>query len=147
MQNDWNSGHVINISMQLPNLWAELAAAGDFQTRRIMCEVLTKFKWIVPLKNVSGNVQVLNLQNCLPHQNDVIMSAMAFQITGVSMVCSTVFWSADQKRHQSIASLAFARGIYRWPVNSPHKGQVTQKMFPLMTSSCKRREQTRLNQH
>ena len=25
---------------------------------------------------------------------------------------------------------AFARGIHRWPVNSPHKGPVTQKMFP-----------------
>ena len=29
------------------------------------------------------------------------------------------------------ASLAFVRGIHRWPVNSPHKGTVTRKMFPL----------------
>ena len=28
-------------------------------------------------------------------------------------------------------SLAFVRGIHRWPVNSPHKGPVTRKMFPL----------------
>ena len=28
------------------------------------------------------------------------------------------------------ASLAFVRGIHRWPVNSPHKGPVTRKMFP-----------------
>ena len=27
-------------------------------------------------------------------------------------------------------SLAFVRGIHRWPVNSPHKGPVTQNMFP-----------------
>ena len=27
-------------------------------------------------------------------------------------------------------SLAFVRGIKRWPVNSQHKGPVTQKMFP-----------------
>ena len=26
-------------------------------------------------------------------------------------------------------SLAFVRGIHRWPVNSPHKGPVTRKMF------------------
>ena len=26
-------------------------------------------------------------------------------------------------------------GIHRWPVNSPHKGQVTRKCFYLMTSS------------
>ena len=37
---------------------------------------------------------------------------------------------ADQKKHQSSASLAFVRGIHRWPVNSPHKGPVTRKMFP-----------------
>ena len=27
-------------------------------------------------------------------------------------------------------SLAFVRGIHRWPVNSPHKWSVTRKMFP-----------------
>ena len=34
------------------------------------------------------------------------------------------------KKHQSSASLAFVRGIHRWPVNSPHKWPVTRKMFP-----------------
>ena len=33
------------------------------------------------------------------------------------------------RKHQSSASLAFVRGIHRWPVNSPHKGPVTRKMF------------------
>ena len=33
------------------------------------------------------------------------------------------------KKHQSSASLAFVRGIHRWPVNSSHKGPVTRKMF------------------
>ena len=28
------------------------------------------------------------------------------------------------------ASLTSVRGIHRWPVNSPHKGPVTRKMFP-----------------
>ena len=36
---------------------------------------------------------------------------------------------ADQRKHQSSASLAFLRGIHRWPVNSPHKWPVTRKMF------------------
>ena len=31
---------------------------------------------------------------------------------------------------QSSASLAFVRGIHRWPVNSPHKWPVTRKMLP-----------------
>ena len=64
------------------------------------------------------------------HHSDVIMSAMAILITRVSKVRSTVCAGADQRKHQSFASLAFVRGIHRWPVNSPHKGPVTQKMFP-----------------
>ena len=63
------------------------------------------------------------------HYCDVIKSAMASQITGVSIVYS-FFSGADQRWHPSSASQAFVRGIHRWPVNSPHKGPVTRKMFP-----------------
>ena len=58
------------------------------------------------------------------------MSPMVSQITSRTIVCSTVYSVADQRKHQSSASLAFVRGIHRWPVNSPHKGPVTRKMFP-----------------
>ena len=57
------------------------------------------------------------------------MSAMASQITEVSIVYSTVCSSADQRKHQSSSSLAFVRGSHWCPVNSPHKGPVTRKMF------------------
>ena len=59
-------------------------------------------------------------------------------ITGVPIICSTICSGEDQRNHQSSAWLAFARGIYRWPVDSPHKGPVTErgKCFHLMTSSC-----------
>ena len=33
-------------------------------------------------------------------------------------------------KYQNSASLAFVWGIDRWPVNCPHKGPVTRKMFP-----------------
>ena len=69
------------------------------------------------------------------HYNDVILSAMASQITSLTIVYSTVYWGADQRKHQISASLAFARGIHRWSVNSPHKEPVTRKCFHLMTSS------------
>ena len=62
--------------------------------------------------------------------NDVIMSAIASKITSVSIVYSTICSGADRRKHQSSASLAFVRGIHRSPVNSPHKGPVTRKMFP-----------------
>ena len=69
------------------------------------------------------------------HYSDVIMNMMASQITIVSIVYSTVCSGADQRKHQSSASLAFVRGIHRWPVNSQHKWPVTRKMFYLITSS------------
>ena len=58
------------------------------------------------------------------------MGTMASQITSLTIVYSTVYSGADQRKHQSSASLAFVRGIHRWPVNSPHKWPVTRKMFP-----------------
>ena len=62
------------------------------------------------------------------HYSDAMMSAMASQITGVSIVQSTVCSGAHQRKHQSSASLALCAG--NSPVNSPHKGQVTRKMLP-----------------
>ena len=59
------------------------------------------------------------------HYNDVIMGAIASQITSLTIVYSTVYSGADQRKHQSSASLSFMRGI--------HRG----KCFHLMTSSCK----------
>ena len=59
------------------------------------------------------------------------MSTMASQITRLTMVYSTVYLGVDQKKHQSSASLGLVRGIHRWPVNSPHKGPVTRKIFPV----------------
>ena len=58
------------------------------------------------------------------------MNTMASQITRLTIVYSTVYLGVDQRKHQSFASLAFVRGIHRGPVNSPHKGPVTRKMFP-----------------
>ena len=55
------------------------------------------------------------------HHDDVIMSAIASQITSFTIVYSTVYSGADKKKHESTASLAFVRGIHRGPVNSPHK--------------------------
>ena len=58
------------------------------------------------------------------------MSAMASQITGVGIIYSTVCSGADQRKHQSSASLAFVREIHRWAVNSAHKGPITRNIFP-----------------
>ena len=62
------------------------------------------------------------------NKSDAIMSVMASEITSLTIDYSTVY--SDQTKHQSSASLPFVRGIHRWPVNFPHIGPVTRKMFP-----------------
>ena len=47
------------------------------------------------------------------HYNDVIMTAMASQITSLTVVYSVVYSGGNQRNHQSCASLAFVWGIHR----------------------------------
>ena len=69
-------------------------------------------------------------EQCCMHYDDVIMCAIASLITSLTIVYSTVYSDADQRKHQSYASLAFMWWIHRGPVNSPHKWPVTRKIFP-----------------
>ena len=75
----------------------------------------------------------LELGHHRTYYSDVIMGMMASRL---SIVYSTIYSGADQRKHQSSTLLAFVKGIHLWPVNSPHKGPVTWKIFHLMTSSC-----------
>ena len=50
------------------------------------------------------------------------MSAITSQITSVSIVCSNVCSGVDQRKRQNSASLAFVRGIHRWPVFPSQRG-------------------------
>ena len=63
------------------------------------------------------------------HYSDVIMGAVASQITGVSIIYSDVCSGAYQSKHQSATSLAFVLGIHKWLANSLHKGPLTRKIF------------------
>ena len=81
------------------------------------------------LKRV-GQYETYVQTNIIFHYNDVTMSAVTSQITSLTIVYSTVYLVADQRKYQSLASQASVRGIHQWPVNSPHKGPVTGKMSP-----------------
>ena len=74
----------------------------------------------------TGNIGLV----CLGTYGDVIMGMVASQITSLTIVYSTIWLDADQRKHQNCALLAFVRGIHRWLVNSPHKWAVTRKIFP-----------------
>ena len=47
------------------------------------------------------------------HYIDVTMTTMASQITSLTVIYSIVYSDADQRKHQSSASLAFVWGIHR----------------------------------
>ena len=106
--------------------------------KRIHEEILTwkrfSHHWWIQSKSVSKNdskteSSMNRVYNSLRYC-DVIMGVLASQITSLTIVYSTVYSDADQRKHQSSASLAFVWGIHRGPVNSPHKWPVTRKMFP-----------------
>ena len=78
---------------------------------------------------IQCHIYIEKIKVFITHCNDVIMGAMAYQITSLTIVYASVYSGADQRKHQSSASLAFVRGIHRGPVNSPHKGPVTRRMF------------------
>ena len=101
---------------------------------------------IIPLAiSLSSEVAIHTVchpsRNTRYHYCDVIMGAVASRITSLTILYSTVYSDADQRKHQSSASLAYVRGIHRGPVNSPRKRPVTRKMFPfddvIMSKFCR----------
>ena len=75
-----------------------------------------------------------HLKNGMCHYSDVIMGAIASQITSLTIIYSTVYSGAYQRKHQSSASLAFMREFtgHRWIPRT--NGQWRGKSFHLMAS-------------
>ena len=66
---------------------------------------------------VSSNIHLLST---LTHYDDVIMTAMASQITSLTIVYSIVYSAADKRKHQSSVSLCAG--------NSPGTGEFPTQM-------------------
>ena len=85
----------------------------------------------------SDNDLALSEWQVITYFNHMCISSLRWCYNGRDSVsnhqprdCSTVYSDANQRKHQSFASLAFVRRIHRGPVNSPHEWPVTWKMFP-----------------
>ena len=63
-------------------------------------------------KRQSFDAAIGVLRDFIEHYNDVIMGTIASQITSITIIYSTVYSDADQRKRQSSASLAFVRGIH-----------------------------------
>ena len=62
------------------------------------------------------------------HYGDVIMGAIASQITSLTIVYSNVYSDADQRKHRSSPSLAFVWGIHRGPGIPLRNGQYAENV-------------------
>ena len=107
--------------------WVNSREAGDLRRDRTHYDVIAMVLFVVVIWPV---IIVLGWSIHLHHYSDVIMGAVASQITIITIVFSTVYSDADQRKHQSSASLAFGLGIHQGPVNSPHKWPVMWNTFP-----------------
>ena len=72
-------------------------------------------------RNFEDNDGISRLLRRTIHYNDVITGAIASQITSLTIVYSTVYTGADQRKHQSSASRAFVG-------NSPVTGEFPAQM-------------------
>ena len=97
------------------------------------------YEWLGYMSTKPDILMTISVKQ-LWHYTDVIMGMIASQITSLTIVYSTVYSDADQRKYQSSTLLAFVRGIHRRPVNSPNKWPVMRKMFPFD-------ETTHLDQH
>ena len=115
----WLGALMFSLICALINGWVNNCEAGDLRRHHIHYDVTVMCQGLF-----------VGIEQSSSHYDDVIMSAIASQITSLTIVYSIVYSDEDQTKHQSSASLAFVRGIHRRPVNSPHKWPVTRKMFP-----------------
>ena len=113
----------VSFEVSLSELMGRQSSCWWFETPWRLCNATVVNTW--PCRHhYTGMLSVFALHYC-----DVIMGAVASQITSLTIVYSTVYADADQRKHQSSASPTFVRG--KWgPVKSLHKWPVTRKMFP-----------------
>ena len=144
----WRGALMFSLICTWINGWVNNREAGDLRRHRahydviVMCwpksmsiQDVTRPHWVnpQPLKpddhnifksnSLDGNVFIWWPYLMWLHYSDVIMSAMASQITCVSIIYLTVCSGADQRKHQSSGSLAFGReSAGDWWI-TPTKGQ------------------------
>ena len=120
-----------SLVLQFTHFFAECVFVGDIKKSAVPAILY----WCPPiLFNLHGNKYIQHRWGNA-HYHDVIMDPIASQITSLTIVYSIVYSDADERKHQSSASLAFVWGIHRDRWIPRTKGQLRGKCFHLMTSS------------
>ena len=109
------------------SVWMSWSFQNKRDHKKLLLPKIVDHMWIYTSTG-GARPSVIHEPTYAMNYNDVIMFPMASQIIRLTIVSSNVYSGADQRKHQSSASLTFVLGIHRWPVNSPHKRPVTRKM-------------------
>ena len=94
------------------NGWVNNRDASDLRRHHVHYDVIVMLRltelWRKAIDDDNHmGTNAMDLSNAFDHYGDVIMGAIASQITSFTNVYSTVSSGADQRRHQSSASLVF----------------------------------------
>ena len=127
----WGERELFKVVLIKVSLWYDPLWQSYFDAAIVTVRPVTDFIFFVTLKlasvmrsvNVSflmpkiikwTKITIVNEIRCINiHYNDVIMTTIASQITSLAVVYSIVYSGADQRKHQTSASLAFVWGIHR----------------------------------
>ena len=111
----WRGALMLSLICAWTNGWANNRDAGDLRGHGAHFDV-TVMKILQNLVLSWMISKILNrLETLMADINisDVTMGAIAAQITSVTIVYSAAYLNADQRKHQSSASLAHVRGMHR----------------------------------
>ena len=118
--------------------WQVSRMTASFQCKYLLSHFAIHFHshWICPWWYEINAKELMPSRR--PHYNHIIMNTMASHITSLTIIYSTGYSGADERKHQSSASLAFVRGIHRWPRWIPCTNDQWHGFFffHLMISSC-----------
>ena len=104
-----------------PGAWMYAISLKTCLTLHTLCTVIL-------LDQRSANTQFVCFFSINSYYCDVIMGAMALQITSLTIVYSTLLFIRISKKTSKLSVAGLCVG--NSPVNSPHKWLVTLKMFP-----------------
>ena len=106
----WHGTLMFSLICAWINGWANNRDFGDSRRHRALYDVHV---FRINVSRVFIRPFMIYDSCSLHHYSDIIMGAMASQITSLTIVYSTVYLGAGQRKHKSSASLALVRGIHR----------------------------------
>ena len=137
-RNELNQFIIHRVNLLIDDLWGHLANGFllAIQIQGKLCLAIIKFCFI-NCKKFPSNYNYFGKKKHLPKSPISVMHTCLHIKKGTLQWCHNgrdgisnhqphdcllnLFSGADQRKHQSYASLAFVWGIHQWPVNSPHK--------------------------